>query len=91
METDMKIVITRKIIPDEELIGFMGVVAVAKIHFPREGHTVLSELESPGFWGIDVNAGEGYLNEMFAGEVKTLVEMIEALQRGPVEYEIVTA
>lgn len=64
---------------------FIGVRAVASIKVPYGRDWIVTRIKSPGLWGIESDAGEDYLAEVFAEEKATLLEMLESLK----EYEVV--
>src|ERR1700678_2213090 len=64
--------------------SFVGVRAKAKIRVPHGKDWILSEMTSPGLWGIESDSGEDYLQEVFEEEKATLLEMLESLH----EYEV---
>lgn len=89
----MKIVISRKVVADEDAPGFLGCFASAELAFPYGQGTICCSLSSPGLWGIEPGSPEdssldAYLQSVFLEEVETLKGMIEALRLGPIEYEI---
>lgn len=64
---------------------YIGVRAVAKIEVPNGRDWIVTRIKSPGLWGIESDAGEDYLAEVFEDEKATLLEMLESLK----EYEVV--
>jgi hypothetical protein len=58
--------------------AFIGVRAVAEIKTPCGKGWVTTQLESPGCWGIEDDSGEDFLNEVYAEEKATLLDMLES-------------
>lgn len=64
----------------------VGVVAKAQILTPAgNGDRIISEMQSPGLWGVESDSGEAYFNEIFEEEKAMLLDMISKLA----DFEIV--
>lgn len=62
-----------------------GVRAKAEIRIPHGHDWIVTHLSSPGLWGVESDAPESYLDDIFAEERATLLGMLEHLK----DYEIV--
>lgn len=63
--------------------SFVGIRAIALCQVVKNGVGTFINLESPGLWGVESDAGEPYFNEIYRDEVNTLKDMIESM-RNPV-------
>ena len=59
--------------------NYVGVIARALCMIARDGTGTLINLDSPGTWGIESDAGD-YLNEVYAEQIAELKDMIAAMQ-----------
>jgi hypothetical protein len=59
---------------------YCGVRAVAHCLIVNNGVGTLLNLESPGVWGVESDAGE-YLNELYREQVDELKAMIESMRQ----------
>jgi len=60
--------------------AYIGVMAAAEIRIPYGKDFIVTEIESPGLWGIESDSDEDYLNSVFEDEKKTLLDMLESLK-----------
>ena len=58
----------------------IGIRAQATIAIKRNGYTTTYTLKSPGLWGIESDADESYLREVFENECEALRQDILALR-----------
>ena len=73
--------ITKELPLDEgaELVGYIGVVAVTQIRFRISSGTVVQRLASPGIWSVEEESPKEYIDELFAEERETLLEMLKEM------------
>ena len=62
-----------------------GVRAKAEIRVPYGHGFIIAHISSPGLWGVESDASEEYLEEIFQEEKTTLLEMLKSL----CNYEVV--
>jgi hypothetical protein len=60
-----------------------GVRAAAKVRWYDEsapdGHYLIETISTPGLWGVESDAGEEYLDEIYREELTTLRDMLKAM------------
>ena len=87
---DAQVSIARVILDDDALCDdgspYVGVIARASLKIPYGADWITSSIDSPGLWGIEADASEDYLEEVFQEERATLLDMLESLKA----FEVVT-
>lgn len=67
--------------------GYIGVVARAIIRVPVGGKSIaFYHLDSPGLWGVESDAGEEYLNEVYHEQVAELIGHLRAIALADIQY-----
>lgn len=59
---------------------YVGVMAKAEIRIPYGKDFILTEITSPGLWGIESDSGDEYFNSVLKEEKRTLLDMLESLK-----------
>jgi hypothetical protein len=62
---------------------FVGIRAKGRISIPYGTNTkswILSEIHSPGLWGIESDSGDPYFQQVFEEEREILIDMLEGLK-----------
>lgn len=63
--------------------GFVGIVARAVVHIPQGGQSFrVLTLDSAGLWGVESDAGEAYLAEVYAEQKADLMAELKTLAAG---------
>ena len=90
----MKIIITKKIIPDIFTgENYIGVKAHAELQFTwqkcskRNYSIITTTIDSPGIWGIFIMESEEHIDEIYKEEITILMDMINMIRGETIEYE----
>lgn len=62
-----------------EMTGYIGVVATTQIRFRISAGSIVQRLASPGIWSVEDSSPKEYLDELFAEERETLLEMLQEM------------